>query len=428
MNKIVIDGLDEVVYYEKLPSGLDVYLWENEKQNSFFASLNVKYGSMHNEFTIDGSKKVYKQPTGIAHFLEHLSFNMSATVTAEDLFAKLGSSINAFTTFEYTSYHVSATSNLEENINYLLDYVYTPYFTKSLVAKEKGIILEEAKSGLDNPQETMFYKAFENTLSKDKRREKVIGSLEDIKKITVEDIKFAYDTFYHPENMFMIVSGNIDAYKTLATIKENMENKKFGKFKNPKIKTVKEEVKTVKDYELIEANVEIPMESIVLKISDKKIKDDPKSNILLSIILKSNFGGTSDFRASLIEKKLLNTISFSRNYVTDNYLLKISYISKYQKEVEKLVIEKLNNLTLTKEDFERKKRTSIAALIFLYDDVFEVNYNIQDDIIYTNKHKIINDIKTIYENLTYEDALKVLKNIDTNNMSIIEMIPKKKTN
>ena len=37
---------------------------------------------------------------------------------------------------------------------------------------------------------------------------------------------------------------------------------------------------------------------------------------------------------------------------------------------------------------------------------------------------IIDDIKTIYESLTYDDAMKVLKNIDTSNMSIIEMIKK----
>ena len=424
MKKILIEGLDEVVYYEKLPSGLDVYLWEKENSSSFFASLNVKYGSMYNEFTLGDSKKIYKQPTGIAHFLEHLSFNISKDKTANDLFDPLGSSINAFTTFEYTSYHVSATSDVEQNINNLLDYVYTPYFTKSLVAKEKGIILEEAKSGMDNPDEVMYYKEFENLLHEDKRREKVIGSLEDIKKISLEDIKFAYDTFYHPENMFMVVSGNIDAYKTLAIIKDNMSKKKFSKYKNPKIKKVKEPDTVVKEFETIKGNVQIPITSVVLKISNKKLKNEAKTNILLSIILKSNFGGTSELKTSLIEKKLISSIGFSKNCITDNYLIKVNFVSKYPKEVETMVIDKLNNLTLTKEDFERKKRTSIASLIFLYDDVFEVNYNIQDDIIYSSKHQLIENIKTIYESLTYEDALKVLKNIDTSNMSVIEMIEK----
>ena len=427
MKKITIKGLKEVVYYEKLPSGLDVYLWPNEKSNSFFASLNVKYGSIHTDFKLKNSKKVYHLPTGVAHFLEHLNFN-TKDGSVYDIFDKLGSDINAFTTFEYTSYHVTGANNVDENINALLDYVYTPYFTEELVENEKGIILEEAKAGLDNPGNIFFYKKFENVLHSDKRKNRVVGTLEDIKKITIDDIELAYNNFYHPENMFMVVTGNFDLYATMACIKENMSKKEFLAYQEPEIVKVKETTKVVKEYEEIEGNIQDPLASVIIKLSQKKLKVSVKNNILYSLILKCNFGATSEFKNDLIDNKLVTGLDFSRTSVTDNIIVDINARTKYPEEVVNMIKEKLNNITISKEDFERKKRASIANLVFLYDDAEEVNANIQDDIIYSKNHKVINDIKEIYENLKYEEALELLNKLNFNNMSVLIMKPKKETN
>ena len=426
MEKIIINGLKEEVYYEKLPSGLEVYLWSNEKANSFFASLNVKYGSIHTEFKLKNGKKTYKVPNGIAHFLEHVNFNIKGG-TAYDIFDKLGSDINAFTTFEYTSYHVTGANNITQNINSLLDYVYTPYFKKQLINNEKGIITEEARGEYDNPGSVLFYKRLENALHNDKRKNRIVGSLEDIKNTTLDDINLVYDAFYHPQNMFMVVTGNIDVYETMACIKENMSQKEFKKFLYPEVKKVKEPTKVVKDYEEITGNVQIPLLSFTLKISQNKKNTLPKNNILLSLILLSNYGASSEFKNDLIEKKLVTNMSFSRSAVDDNVLLTINATTKYPEEVIKLIKEKLKNMTISEEDFERKKRASIASLVFLYDDAEEVNMNIQDDIIYGHDHKIINDIKEIYENLTYDEAVNELKKIETSNISIVVMKPKKET-
>lgn len=427
MKSIIIEGLKEEVYYEKLPCGLDVYLWSNEKSNSFFASLNVNYGSIDTEFKLENDKKNYKVPSGVAHFLEHLNFNLKGGKSAYDIFDKLGSDINAFTTFEYTSYHLTGTKNVEDNIKNLLDYVYTPYFTKKLINNERGIILEEAKMGLDNPGNVFYFKKLENSLLNDKRNIKIIGTLDDIKKISIDDIKLVYENFYHPENMFMVVTGNIDVYKTLACIKEQMGTKEFSKYKNPQIKRIKEPSKVFKKFDVVEANVEIPLVSVSIKIPRKKIPNKTKNNILLSLILKCNFGSSSKFKNDLLDKKLVTSLNFERNGVVDNLLINVDASTKYPEEVINLIKEKLCNLEICREDFERKKRASIASLVFLYDDAEEVNMNIQDDIIYSNDHKIIYNVKEIYEKVTFEEALELLKKITCENMSVIVMKPKEKT-
>ena len=51
-----------------------VYMLPNYNVNKFYITLNTKYGSINTKFKVGG--KEYDMPKGIAHFLEHLSFNM----------------------------------------------------------------------------------------------------------------------------------------------------------------------------------------------------------------------------------------------------------------------------------------------------------------------------------------------------------------
>lgn len=424
MKKIEIKGLKEEVVYEKLDNGLEVFLWNTDKSNTFFASLNIKYGSIDTEFKLGKSKKDYKVPAGIAHFLEHVTFNTKEGNVFE-LFDDLGTDVNAFTTFEYTSYHITATKNLKENIDALLDFVCIPYLKKNMVAKEKGIIVEEARMGLDNPGSVMFFKTMENTLKNDKRREKVIGEVDDIKSIQLEDLNLVYDNFYHPQNMFLVVTGNIDILETIAVIKENMNNKTFKKYNNPQIKRSKEPIKVVKEYEEFYGATEIPKVNVNLKLDANKIGYDTKSNILLHIICQSNFGATSILKNELIESSIVTNLNVSRTLVNDNIIVSVDATTKYPEVFIEKVKDKLNNLTVTEEEFFRKVKASIANLVFMFDNPEQVNYSIQDDIIYSKDHKIVSDIKEIYENLTHDDVLNLLKKINCSNMSITVMLPKK---
>ena len=60
VKEIVLDGLDEKIYEYTTKCGLKVYMWVNEKVNGCFASLSVKYGSIHTKFKV--GKKVYTVP------------------------------------------------------------------------------------------------------------------------------------------------------------------------------------------------------------------------------------------------------------------------------------------------------------------------------------------------------------------------------
>jgi len=426
MQEIEIKGLEEKILYDVCDNGLPVYMWINDKVNSFYITLSVKYGSIHTEFKKDKNSKTIKVPTGIAHFMEHVKFNEKGGKTANDFFDKLGSDINAFTTFEYTNYQVFANSHFKENLDHLLDYVMTPYFTKSLIAKEKNIIVEEAKMGKDNPYNQLYYGMYKNLFHKYNYKTEVIGEVEDIKKTSLEDIKLIFDTFYHPKNMFLVITGNFNPYEAMQIVKDNQKNKKFKNYKKPIIVSHKESETVVKEYEEKEANIEIPKIKISLKIPKKnfKVKDEMKLRIMLSILLHCNFGASTDFYEDLFEKSLVTSFGSSREIIEDYVIISLNVESKYPDEVLPILQEKIKNLEITEEALTRRIRANIATLVLNYDSIEAVNEDVQDDLIIYDR--IADNLKDIYASINLEDINNIIKNISTKQMSTVIMKPKEK--
>ena len=130
-------------------SGLTIYIYPKEKYSSAYAIFGTKYGSINTAFSVDGGERI-TVPDGIAHYLEHKLFE-SEDGDAFTKYAKTGASANAYTSFEKTCYLFSCSDNFKANLEILLDFVQSPYFTAETVAKEQGIIGQEIKMYDDSP-------------------------------------------------------------------------------------------------------------------------------------------------------------------------------------------------------------------------------------------------------------------------------------
>ena len=419
METIKIKGIDEVIYFTTAKCGLPIYIWKQEYAKSFYLSLNVNYGSIHTEFSVGGKK--YKVPQGIAHFMEHIKFNVDKDTTANDLFDPLGSDINAFTTFKYTSYLVYGTSKIKENLNALLDYVYHPYFTKEMIKKEKGIIASEINMGKDQPYNKLYFAFNEAMYHKEKYKYLITGEVEDIKKIELSDIELVYEVFYHPKNMFLIVTGNVNPYEIEQIVNDNLQEKEFPKYLNPKIVPVKEPKYVVKKEVEIPFNVEVEKAKIGLKIPKKNLKefDNVKLNIILNIILSSNFGESSDLKEELLQNNIITYLSASRFVLDDYIVIDVTLESKILDEAIRRVVDAVNHLVINEEDLKRKINASIATLVLNYEDVENVNNMLQNYLVYY--HKIIPDLKEIYESITLEEVKEVIAGLNTKEMVIVTM-------
>lgn len=423
MKEIEIKGVKETVYYEKVLNSLPIYVWKNEKVKGVFSALCVQYGSIHQEFKMNDKNKYYTVPSGIAHFIEHLNFYESDGTTATDFYMKYGSEVNAFTTFDYTCYHLYSTQAYKTNLNHLLDFVLTPNFSKKMVNKEKNIIIEELTMDEDNPNSKLYFTHFADLFHKYKYKETITGSKQDVTETTLEDIELVYNTFYHPKNMFLIITGNVNPYDVAKIVEENLKKKKILSYKSPKMKKYREESSVVNSYTEITGNVENPKLKISIKtpLSNFKGIDPVELRLIAALIMYSNFGPTSDLKEYLMEKELIHYMSASRTVIEDYLLCTINIETKYPKEVIKEIKEQFKNLEMTEENLKRKVNASIATLVLNYDDIMGVNNNLQEEIL--SFGTIIEDEKEHLENITLENVNKVIKKLDIKNMAITVLNP-----
>ncbi|WP_225417681.1 EF-P 5-aminopentanol modification-associated protein YfmH [Lentilactobacillus kosonis] len=182
------------------------------------AVLSVNYGSADTSFIRDG--KLINQPAGIAHFLEHKMFD-KRDYDVFELFNKNGGRSNAYTSFTKTNYIFSSTDNVNKNLELLLDFVMQPYFTEQKVNREKGIIAQEINMYKNDPDNQLFTTSVQSMYPETALADDIAGSEESLAKITVGDLKLAYDTFYRPENMTLIISGNLVPEEIMSLIHQN---------------------------------------------------------------------------------------------------------------------------------------------------------------------------------------------------------------
>ena len=318
----------------------------NTNMSTFDKHDKVNYAVTNAEFKIDKGNYI-KVPNGIAHYIEHLMFN-TENGSAFDFFSKLGSSVNAFTSYDITCYEVFSSTYFKENLNYLLDYVNTPYFTKELVNNERGIITEEIKMYESNPNTELTYKAYSNIFINDNRKNYISGNVDDIKKITVDNIFDCYNTFYNPNNMFIVITGNVNPYEALAIIEENMKDKEYNNVEINK-KQINELIKVNKTIDTIEMNVEINKVSISYKIPKKNFKSltisDIELKIYISLLFNILFGVTSDIQDKLMTSKVISTgININKTYTKDYIIISLTTETEYPETLINMVKKDFNSI------------------------------------------------------------------------------------
>ena len=290
------EQFNETCYQTKLPNGLTVTMLPKAGFHKTYATFTTNYGSIDNTFVPAGSDELHRFPDGIAHFLEHKMFE-KADHDAFQTFGEYGASANAFTSFTKTSYLFSATRNLKENLETLLDFVQDPYFTAQTVDKEKGIIGQEIEMYDDDPSWRLYFGMIGNLYPNHPLQYDIAGTTQSIAKITAEDLYAAYKTFYHPENMTLFVVGKLDPDEVLGWIEANQANKTFASFKpiERKIPATAEDGHDIIPYRVIDMPVNRAKSIVGVKGLTPIESGMPalKYRAAVNVLLEMLFGDTS---------------------------------------------------------------------------------------------------------------------------------------
>jgi len=202
-----------------LDNGLTLIFKEDQRTPTFAASLFIKTGSA-TEGSYAGS--------GITHFIEHLIFKGTSTRDAGQIEAdikSLGADMGAYTTFDHTAFKMEGP---RDNIIALMDTFYdiiaNSKFDKKEFAKEKDVIKREMDFVHDSPQKYLSRKFWQTSYMIHPYRNPVIGYKDIFDKLSAEDLKSYYASSYIPDNMVLVIVGDINQ----EAVKDKIEET-FGK-------------------------------------------------------------------------------------------------------------------------------------------------------------------------------------------------------
>lgn len=161
-----------------------------------------------------GSRHEVGAENGISHFIEHMLFKGTTSRSAEEIARSvdsIGGNLDAFTSKELVSYNAKVMDeHLPLAFDVLADLVLHPVFRESDIEKEKGVILEEMKMEVDNP-EYLIHELFSSSFWKGHALGKpIIGTRQTVRKFDRERIAGYYRKVYSPSNILITAAGRLD--------------------------------------------------------------------------------------------------------------------------------------------------------------------------------------------------------------------------
>ena len=423
------DSLNEIVFSATHESGLKVILIKKEGFKKNYATFSTKYGSVNTQFVVPGENEVTHVTPGIAHFLEHKVFEQPDGSNAFNDFSKYGANANAFTSFGVTNYLFSCTDYFFENLEILLNFVQTPYFTEENVEKEKGIIAQEIKMYEDDAEQTCMYNCLEAMYEKHPVRINIAGGVEDIMKTTPELLYKCYKTFYHPSNMALICVGNIDEDKLWECVEKNIKPVPSQEKITQVFPTEGKNVYKSR----IEAEFDIPTPMFMIGFKDNSTggcsEEILKREVLTTCLLRTLFGRSSSFYEKLYEEGIINK-TFSAFYEYEESCGYAAFFGESEKIDELKVrifetVSEAKNKGIDKESFERAKKVLCGQFMAVLDKVESLGNEFM-----MAYHKGVNlfDYADVCKSLTLEDAQKRIDELFNESQCAVSVVMPKKGN
>jgi predicted Zn-dependent peptidase len=426
MEKVVFEQLKEELYHETMSNGLQVYILPKDGFNKTYATFTTKYGSIDNRFKSPGKDEQVQVPDGIAHFLEHKLFEKEDGDVFQQ-FSKQGASANAFTSFTRTAYLFSSTSNVELNLETLLDFVQAPYFTEKTVEKEKGIIGQEITMYDDNADWRLYFGLIQNMFKNHPVGIDIAGTIESISKITKDMLYTCYDTFYHPSNMLLFVVGPINPEEIMNQIRENQDKKDYTaqpaieRFFDKEPNTVAEKLKVLK----------MPVQSSKCMVG-VKVKDPGKSGeellrneLATNVLLDMLFGKSSSNYEKLYNSGLIDD-TFAYDY-TEEHEFGFGIVGgdttnpdQLSAELKQMLIN--YNEVLSEDYLERVKKKKIGSFLRALNSP---EYIANQFTRYSFNQMNMFDVVKVLESLTKSDieaSAEAL--IEEDRMTVCQVVPK----
>ncbi len=217
---IAMAGLGHAeVFQTTLDNGLTVLIEENHANPVVAVEVFVRTGSIYEQEYLG---------SGISHFFEHIIHGGTTSTRSEAesrrLLETIGNNSNAYTTVDHTAYYINTTTeHWRTALELLADWMLHSSITPEEFEREKGVVQRELEQDLDNPEQMLAQIAMETRFQVHPARYPVIGYKELVQKVTRDDLVRYYQRMYTPNNMLVVVVGDVQTPDVLAHMHETFE-------------------------------------------------------------------------------------------------------------------------------------------------------------------------------------------------------------
>lgn len=427
MEKKLYEQLNEELFFEKMENGLSVYILPKPGFNKTYATFTTKYGSIDNHFKAPQDSEFTKVPDGIAHFLEHKLFEKEDGDVFQQ-FSKQGASANAFTSFTRTAYLFSSTSNVEKNLETLIDFVQEPYFSDKSVEKEKGIIGQEITMYDDNADWRLYYGVIENMYHNHPVKIDIAGTIDSIAGINKELLYQCYNAFYHPSNMLLFVTGPVDPDEIMTQIRNNQAKKEFENRGEIIRKFEEEPDSTATKKRTIHMHVQTPKCIVGIKASKLGLQGQEllKRELAINLFLDVVFGKSSEYYDQLFSEGLIDN-SFFYDYTQEygfGFAMVGSDTSKpdiLEEKLKTILLDVKSGKILTEDKINTARKKKIGSFMRTLNSPESIANQFTRYAF--NDMELFNVVPTL-ETLSFDEIVEAVNDlIDEGRMTAFQILP-----
>ena len=344
-----------------LDSGVRLVLEKLDHVKSVATGIWVKTGAVNE----------VEQHSGISHFVEHMMFNGTETMTGRELAEAvdaIGGQSNAFTSKEMTCYFIKTMDTaMIDGAKILVDMVENSIFLEKEMDKERKVIAEEIKMTLDTPDDLVIENITEAVFSHMNLGKSIIGTPETLEAITRDVMVDYVANHYTRDSIVVSVAGNFDENQVIEFYNGAFKNLKSGQKKRPEVNGI---FKPDASTEIMD----IKQSHIALGIPGLSSLDERR--FALSILMNVMGGSMSSrlFQSIREQQALAYSVYGSTTFYIDGGITTI-YAGVAHDKTEQAVnaiIEELRKLKrdgITKEELESSKTQLKSNLVFYNENV-----------------------------------------------------------
>jgi len=406
---------------QTLDNGMTVFMIPDHSCPSITVQVWYKTGSRNERPGI----------TGISHLFEHLMFKGTTKFpggTFDKLVESNGGWDNAWTWVDNTAYYeVMPSEKIELALELEADRCRNLKLDKENVDSERNVVINERLWSVDNSPEGSLYEVLiNNSFVSHPYRWEVIGFLDDIKAITVEDCLEYYRTHYAPNNSLLIISGDFDPSNAMKLVK-----KYFGPLKAetppPPVTSVEPEQHGEKRIDYIRG-AQLPAMMVGYKIP---AASDPDI-VPLEVAAKILFNGESSrlYKRLIYEEQKALAVEGGAEAHHDPYLFYVYAQATPGSDIEEIKsavfeeIDKMASEAISEKELQKAKNQMESDFIMGLQSNTNRAYNIGSFEISTDNYANIYDYPDKIQKVTADDVKAVVaKYLTRNRRTVVTLIP-----